>query len=129
MDLRGIKEEILSNVKLRYELEGHEGVVSSVAWSPDGQILASGSEDQTIRLWNPYEGQLLKTLHGHSAPVTSVAWSPDGQILASGSEDQTIRLWDTKVGKLLLAFTGYPTVSTPSHVGLGIIWSSDGQPI
>jgi len=59
----------------------------------DGQILASGSVDDTVRLWRVSDGFLLFTLQGHSGPVGGVAFSPDGRILASASSDGTIRLW------------------------------------
>ncbi len=65
----------------------------SVAFRPDGKQIASGSSDQTIRLWNLETGESLTTLEGHSAWVLSVAFSPDGKQIASGSSDQTIRLW------------------------------------
>ncbi len=74
-------------------LTGHEGCVTSVAISADGQTLASGSEDDTIKLWSLKTGDLLHTLTGHTDAVLSVAFSPDGQTLASGSEDSTIKIW------------------------------------
>ena len=73
---------------------GHTSVINSVAFSPDGNTLASGSRDWTIRLWDTRTGQHKKTLAGHKGVVNSVAFSPDGTTLASGSEDDTILLWD-----------------------------------
>ncbi|KAJ5387099.1 hypothetical protein N7509_009640 [Penicillium cosmopolitanum] len=81
-------------------LEGHSSAVISVNFSPDSQLLASGSDDKTIRLWNMATGTLQQTLQGHSDGVTTVAFSPDCQVLASGSFDSTIRLWDTLTGTL-----------------------------
>jgi WD40 repeat protein len=76
-------------------LEGHTSSVYSVAYSPDGNILASGSSDKTIRLWRVSDGTLLDTLEEFLDSVRSVAFSPDGRILASGLSDATIRLWGT----------------------------------
>ena len=67
---------------------------SSIAFSPDGKILASGSTDSTIHLWNVSNGTLLKSLIGHTKQVNRVTFSPDGKTLASGSEDNTICLWN-----------------------------------
>ena len=75
-------------------LSGHASEVLSVAYSPDGLTLASGSEDNTVRLWNVQNGQHKLTLEGHEDAVTSVVFSPDGGMLASGSKDHTIRLWE-----------------------------------
>jgi WD40 repeat protein len=75
-------------------LEGHSGSGELVALSPDG-LLASGSGDMTIRLWNTATGTLQLTIEGHSNWVRSVAFSTDGRLLASGSGDKIIRLWDT----------------------------------
>src|SRR5690606_33028421 len=74
-------------------LEGHTHRVRSVAWSPDGTQLASGSTDHTARVWDATSGQALRALEGHTGSVFSVAWSPDGTRLASGSYDGTVRVW------------------------------------
>jgi eukaryotic-like serine/threonine-protein kinase len=81
--------------------------VLSVAFSPDGRTLASGSHDNVVRLWDPLTGQLLRTLTGHSQTVRSVAFSSIGHLLASASDDRTIRFWDAGSGKLLDTLTGH----------------------
>lgn len=81
--------------------EGHTDIVWGVSFSPDGQLLTSGSRDQTIKLWSR-DGKLIKTLNGHRAPVLSVHFSPDGQTLASASGDRTVILWDLHLDRLLL---------------------------
>ncbi len=102
-------------------IKGHTDAVRSVAFSPDGQTLASGSRDETIQLWDTRIGRHLRTLAGHTDGVLSVAFSPNGQTLASGSRDETIRLWDTRTGKHLRNLTG--------HTGdvYSVVFSPDGQ--
>ena len=102
-------------------LKGHTEAVSSIAYSPDGQTLASGSLDDTVRLWDVNTGEHLHTLTGHWDNVTSVAFSPDGQTLASGSSDRTIRLWDPNTGRLRRTFKGH------THAVSSIAYSPDGQ--
>ena len=91
----------------KMQLTGHTLGMHSMALSPDGNILASGSEDTTIRLWDMHTGEHKKTLNGHTHRVYSVAFSPDGKTLASGSEDNTIRLWDTDTGETKMVLAGH----------------------
>jgi conflict system STAND superfamily ATPase/WD40 domain-containing protein len=99
-------------------LAGHTSSVTAVAFSPDGHILASGSRDQTVRLWNvsdrAHPTSLGPPLTGHTNAVSSVAFSSDGHILASGSDDRTVRLWNvsdrahpTPLGPPLTSHTSY----------------------
>lgn len=84
---------------LRHSLEGHRRWIWSVAVSSDGQTIASGSEDGTVRLWHRSSGQSVMTLHGHTHAVWSVAFSLDGCTLVSASLDGTIRLWQRSSGQ------------------------------
>ena len=95
--------------------------VNSVAISSDGQFLASGYEDKTIRLWNLATGEVLSTLTGHSQGIKSVAFSPDGTILATGSDDQTIKLWNVSNGQEIYTLCGH------SHAVKSVAFSPDGQ--
>ncbi|MCT7962505.1 serine/threonine protein kinase [Laspinema sp. D1] len=88
-------------------LVGHQDGVWSVALSPRGHILVTGSWDNTIKVWNLATGQLLRTLMGHQEAVWSVAVTADGKTLASGSSDQQIKIWNLRTGQLIHTLTGH----------------------
>src|SRR5262249_5393602 len=73
--------------------EGHTNYITTLAFNPAGDVLASGSADKTIRLWDVSQGSTLAILQGHTATVGALAFSPDGSLLATAVDDCTIRLW------------------------------------
>jgi len=102
-------------------LSGHPDGIQSVAWNPDGTILATAPNDGTIKLWDAASGRFLNALVGHENGVFSVAWAPDGQRLASASLDQTVRLWDAASGRLLNTLAGH------ENGVRSVAWAPDGQ--
>src|SRR5262245_26141224 len=82
-------------------LKGHIYTTYELAFSPDGERLASASQDGTVRIWNVATGETLKVLKGHEALVHGVAWSPDGKYVVSGSYDKTARIWSVASGTTL----------------------------
>jgi hypothetical protein len=107
--------------KLLAVLRGHEDVVFSISWRPDGKRLASASFDKTIRIWDVDAAKVEQTFTGHSDVVYAVAYSPDGKRLASASKDRTARLIDPATGKALLTFSGM------EQDVLAVAWNSDGS--
>ncbi len=92
--VRGVIRDILSDNIFYLNLEGHEGSILSIAGSPDSKLIATGGQDNTLRLWNQY-GKALHTLQLHEKPVTSIEFAHNGNFLVSGSEDGTVKFWDT----------------------------------
>jgi WD40 repeat protein len=104
-------------------LEGHEWSVSSVAFSPDGKHIASGSDDSTVRVWNAVTGMVEHTLSGHDSSVTSVAFSTDGTHIASGSHDETVWVWNAVTGMVEHTLSGHEDWVT------SVAFSTDGTHI
>jgi len=86
---------------------GHANGVTAVAFNPDGTRLASGSNDQTVKVWDIATGMEVLSLTQHTGAATSVCWSRDGNQLVSGSSDKTVRVWDAHTGRQLRVLTGH----------------------
>jgi WD40 repeat protein len=118
--------------------EGHEGRVSSVAFSPDGKTIVSGPYDRTVRMWDAATGMEQHKMTGHEHYVTSVAFSPNGKTIVSGSWDQTVRVWDAATGVEQHTMTGHEkavfsvafspdgkTIVSRDHSDTSYIWDAD----
>lgn len=112
-------QQAVYGVREHNRLDGHTAGVYSVTMSPDGQLIASASADNTVKLWRP-DGTLLPTLQRHGDRVSSVSFSPDSQLLASGSWDGTVKIW-RRDGTLFKTLEGH------TDIILGVSFSPDGQ--
>ncbi|RYP43315.1 hypothetical protein DL768_009981 [Monosporascus sp. mg162] len=122
--LKSISEGTLSMTKLDallQTLEDHSKSVLSIAWSHDASRLASGSADNTVKIWDPATGKCVSTLNGHNSWVHSVAWSHDASRLASGSADDTVKIWDPATGECVSTLNGH------SSLVLSVGWSHDAS--
>jgi WD40 repeat protein len=100
-------------------LGGHSGLIWSIAWAPNGQLLASASDDGTVRIWDARKYTVPNILRAHSDMVLSVGWSPDGSRLITGNIDGTLELWDANKGKNLAVWKGH----APENSGKSGIWA------
>ncbi|MCL2480577.1 MAG: WD40 repeat domain-containing protein [Spirochaetaceae bacterium] len=118
-DLKKIEKE-------RQEIKtftGHRDSVTSVAFSPDGKQIISGSNDRTIKLWDTGTGHEIRTFSGHMGVVSSVAFSPDGKQILSGAMDSATKLWDISTGREIRTF------SSSGYHATSVVFSPDGKQI
>src|SRR5581483_4852259 len=120
----------LSSGKLRHVLKGHTALVEALAFSPNGKLLASGSRDNTARIWDLASGKSKQELSGHAERITDLTFSPGGQRLVTASRDHTARIWSVPKGTLIQELkhqqSGVP--ANRLHVQ-GVAWSPDAKTI
>jgi eukaryotic-like serine/threonine-protein kinase len=100
---------------------GHLASVNAVTWSPDGQSIASASDDTFVQVFDSSTGRRKIIYKGHTEEVAAVAWSPDGQFIASAGQDQTVQIWNASTGTLGFTYTGH------SDRVNSLSWSSDSS--
>lgn len=88
-------------------LTGHQKLINHVTFSPNGQMIASASFDNSVKLWNGVNGKFIATLRGHVASVYRIAWSADSRLLISASKDSTLKLWDLRTFKIRMDLPGH----------------------
>lgn len=102
-------------------MTGHQALINEVKFSPDGRLIASGSFDKSIKVWDGQTGKFLAALRGHVSSVYQVSWSADSRLLCTGSSDSTLKVWDMKMKKLICDLPGH------ADEVYAVDWSPDGE--
>ena len=134
-------QQAFYGVRERNHLEGHTDTVNTVSFSPDGELIATASSDETVKIWSK-EGKQLYTLagkHEHTDEIRSVTFSADGKLIATASKDNTVKVWQRN-GKFIQTLTGHndlvwsvrfspdrKSLAASSEDGRVIIWSLEGK--
>jgi WD40 repeat protein/Cdc6-like AAA superfamily ATPase len=119
---------------------GFDRELWAIAFRPDGTVLATANDDDTVQLWRRSTGQRMHVLHDHQGRVRSIAYSPDGTLLATGCDDRQVRIWNADSGELVARMPGHTdrvhsvafspdgrTVVSASLDGTARVWNSQGE--
>ncbi|NOK63454.1 MAG: hypothetical protein GFH25_541276n7 [Chloroflexi bacterium AL-N10] len=113
--------QTFENTLLRASLEGHTAPIRATAWSPNGRWVLTGSDDTTVRVWDPTSGEQVGTFEGHTQPIRAIAWGPNSESVITGSADQTARIWHVSTKQTIHILQGHDGWVSAAA------WHPDGQ--
>jgi sugar lactone lactonase YvrE len=116
------EEPVTREPRILCTYQGHQAQVNALAWSPDSRLLVTGSQDNTVQIWEALKGEQRVTFRGHTDSVNVVTWSPDGRLVASAGCDKVVYVWRAETGEIIRAYHGHTALLTR-----GLAWSPDGS--